>query len=275
MSFSITLKSSWWNSKKGSAIRVPSRRQRWRRLYSQATPQRTNTPHDSFLKHSEATCKRAQQLPTMLGVVSQQCCVRLHGAKSLTRFKLCVTTCNRVCKRTQHVTSNKVGNCGSTMLHPFARSPILTLTSTMAWTQSSVLSKLRSAGRCWAIGDEAQESKNSLVKLPLLGFSSAVLGSVTKCSKKNLRHIHKAANSARWPEIRLYSFSLGIWIEIPAGKAKRIESPIKARMRMREYMKTAELGPGLRLSARLKCINYHYEPKRKEHACSRSFLLVL
>ena len=73
VSFSITLKSSWWNSKKGSAIRVPSRRQRWRRLYSQATPQRTNTPHDSFLKHSEATCKRAQQLPTMLGVVSQQC----------------------------------------------------------------------------------------------------------------------------------------------------------------------------------------------------------
>ena len=185
------------------------------------------------------------------------------------------TTCNRVCKRTQHVTSNKVGNCGSTMLHPFALSPILTLTSTMAWTQSSVLSKLRSAGRCWAIGDEAQESKNSLVKLPLLGFSSAVLGSVTKCSKKNLRHIHKVANSARWPEIRLYSFSLGIWIEIPAGKAKRIESPIKARMRMREYMKTAELGPGLRLSARLKCINYHYEPKRKEHACSRSFPLVL
>ena len=30
---------------------------------------------------SKATCKRAQQLPTMLGVVGQQCCVRLHGAK--------------------------------------------------------------------------------------------------------------------------------------------------------------------------------------------------
>ena len=29
-------------------------------------------------------CKQAQQLPTMLGVVNQQCCVRLHRAKSLT-----------------------------------------------------------------------------------------------------------------------------------------------------------------------------------------------
>ena len=32
------------------------------------------------------------------------------------------TTCNRVCKRTQHVTSNNVGSCWSTMLRPFARS---------------------------------------------------------------------------------------------------------------------------------------------------------
>ena len=30
------------------------------------------------------------------------------------------TTCNRVCKRTQHVTSNAV-NCWPTMLRPFAR----------------------------------------------------------------------------------------------------------------------------------------------------------
>ena len=34
------------------------------------------------------------------------------------------TTCNRVCKRTQHVTSNNVGSCWSTMLRPFARSLI-------------------------------------------------------------------------------------------------------------------------------------------------------
>jgi len=30
-----------------------------------------------------ASCKRTQQLPTMLGVVGQQFCVRFHGAKSL------------------------------------------------------------------------------------------------------------------------------------------------------------------------------------------------
>ena len=32
------------------------------------------------------------------------------------------TTCNRMCKRTQHVTFNNVGSCWSTMLRPFARS---------------------------------------------------------------------------------------------------------------------------------------------------------
>ena len=32
------------------------------------------------------------------------------------------TTCNRVCKRTQHVTSSNVGSCWSTMLRPFVRS---------------------------------------------------------------------------------------------------------------------------------------------------------
>ena len=31
------------------------------------------------------------------------------------------TTCNRVCKRTQHVSSNNVGSCWPTMLRPFAR----------------------------------------------------------------------------------------------------------------------------------------------------------
>ena len=31
------------------------------------------------------------------------------------------TTCNKVCKRTQHVTSNNVGSCLPTILRPFAR----------------------------------------------------------------------------------------------------------------------------------------------------------
>ena len=36
----------------------------------------------------------------------------------------------------------------------------------MAVTHPSVLSKLRSGGRCWASGFDAQLSKNSLDKLP-------------------------------------------------------------------------------------------------------------
>ena len=52
------------------------------------------------------------------------CCVRLHVAKSLTGFKLSATTelpttCNRLCKRTQHLTSNSVGSCWPTMLRGF------------------------------------------------------------------------------------------------------------------------------------------------------------
>ena len=35
------------------------------------------------------------------------------------------TTCNRACKRTQHVTSNNVGTCWPTMLRPFARDLML------------------------------------------------------------------------------------------------------------------------------------------------------
>ena len=35
------------------------------------------------------------------------------GLKSLTSFKLLATTCNRLCKRTQHVTPNNVGSCWS------------------------------------------------------------------------------------------------------------------------------------------------------------------
>ena len=51
---------------------------------------------------------KCQQLQTLLCVVGQQCCVRLHGPKSLTGFKLYATSTNIVvvpCKRTQHVTT--------------------------------------------------------------------------------------------------------------------------------------------------------------------------
>ena len=57
--------------------------------------------------------------------------VRLHVDKSLTGFKLWATapnntqqhatTCNRVCKRTQHVASYNVASCWPTVLRPFAR----------------------------------------------------------------------------------------------------------------------------------------------------------
>ena len=38
---------------------------------------------------------KCQQLPTLLRVVGQQCCVRLHGPKSLTGFKLYATSANK------------------------------------------------------------------------------------------------------------------------------------------------------------------------------------
>ena len=71
-------------------------------------------------------CKRTQQVTTLLrvvGVFGQQCCVRLHGPKSLTGFKLYVTSANIVvipCKRTQRVRPNSVECCWPTMLRPFA-----------------------------------------------------------------------------------------------------------------------------------------------------------
>ena len=55
-----------------------------------------HTRKTGFYLKEKATCKRAQQLPTMLGVVSEQYCVRLHGAKGLTGFKLCATTRNNI-----------------------------------------------------------------------------------------------------------------------------------------------------------------------------------
>ena len=69
------------------------------------------------------------QTNTITPKIGQQCRVRLDGAKSLTSFKLNsqkhATTCNRMCKRTQHVTSNIVWRCWPSMLRPFARDFIL------------------------------------------------------------------------------------------------------------------------------------------------------
>ena len=50
------------------------------------------------------------------------------GSQTLDRFENLrnnsqqhLSSCNRVCKRTQHVTSTNFGSCWSTMLRPFAR----------------------------------------------------------------------------------------------------------------------------------------------------------
>ena len=69
-------------------------------------------------------CKRMQQLPTLL---RQRCCVLLRPCCSSVQTDATMnsqqhaTTCNKVCKRTQHITFNNVGSCWSTMLLPFTR----------------------------------------------------------------------------------------------------------------------------------------------------------
>ena len=54
-----------------------------------------------------------QQVMTLLHVVGQQCCICLHGPKSLTGFKLYATSAKIVvvpCKWTQHVGPNTVAS---------------------------------------------------------------------------------------------------------------------------------------------------------------------
>ena len=85
---------------------------------------------DEGLKARANGRSKCQQLPALLGVVGQQCCVRLHGPKSLTGFKLYTASANK-CQHccgsmqtdaTSHniVGPNNVGCCWPTMLGPFA-----------------------------------------------------------------------------------------------------------------------------------------------------------
>ena len=64
---------------------------------------------------SKAPRKRTTHCWPTTPNIDGSCCIRLHEAKSLTRFKLCATTCNRVCKRTQQVTPNNIRSCWPTM----------------------------------------------------------------------------------------------------------------------------------------------------------------
>ena len=75
-----------------------------------------------------APCRRTQHCwQTTSNIVGQQCCARLHVAKSFNGFKLCATTLNNTrqqatgyAKRTQLVLSNNVGSCWPIILRPFA-----------------------------------------------------------------------------------------------------------------------------------------------------------
>ena len=64
-------------------------------------------------------------------------------------------TCNRVCKRTQHVTSNKVGNCRPTMLRPFARG----LTNEVPSCINSLLLNVEQLTTCKLTGDQTSEDR--------------------------------------------------------------------------------------------------------------------
>ena len=86
--------------------------------------QRHSSPHDEILVmthyHFGRSLKahangrnKSQYCCVLLGVFRQQCCVRLHGPKNLTGFKLYATNANIVvvpCKRTQHVGPNSVAS---------------------------------------------------------------------------------------------------------------------------------------------------------------------
>ena len=70
---------------------------------------------DSCLKpHANGRNIVGQQLPTLMGVVASFC-TKLN----FDRFQTLLTTCNKVCKRTQHVTPNNIGSCWPTMLRSF------------------------------------------------------------------------------------------------------------------------------------------------------------
>ena len=77
--------------------------------------------HRHFSPVKEELCKWIQHCGATLRRSRNKRNVGSCWLKSLTAFKLRATTCNRVCKRSQHVTSNNVGSCWPTILCLFAR----------------------------------------------------------------------------------------------------------------------------------------------------------
>ena len=63
----------------------------------------------------------------MLGVVSQQCCVRLHKVKSLTGFKLCATTFNNMQQGVQTDATCNIEQCWELLVNNVASLEVLEL----------------------------------------------------------------------------------------------------------------------------------------------------
>ena len=58
------------------------------RKYIDGSGEFSNTSYGVLRPKQTDAGNKCQQLPTLLSVVGQQCCVRLHGPKSVTGFKL-------------------------------------------------------------------------------------------------------------------------------------------------------------------------------------------
>ena len=98
-------------------------------------------------------------------------CVRLSVAKSLTGFKFFrsnsqqhPSTCNRVCKRTQHAALNNVGSCWPTKLRPFARGLMWIVKTYLGSLESMYLRKFRFAA-FFSASTWKTEMKSKLLRL--------------------------------------------------------------------------------------------------------------
>ena len=128
----------------------------------------------------EATCKRTQQL------IGHQCCVRLHGAKSLTGFKLCATTCNRV-------KSNNVKSCSPTMLRLFARGlkevESLVLTSIISLSKKTYFWRIRENPTDVTGKESFSAEFPCLLLFILISRTCTLLSSFLSCSGPHQRAI--------------------------------------------------------------------------------------
>ena len=81
---------------------------------------RSQLCYDDFLGYVQTDTTTPNIVgPTILGVVVS-ICMWLKVLLVSNFAQQLPTTCNRVCKQIQHVTSNNVGSSQPTMLHPFA-----------------------------------------------------------------------------------------------------------------------------------------------------------